>query len=123
MTERFFFDTYALVEIYKGNLDYRRYMQGIGMIITKLNIMEFVYFLIREGKENEIEEKMQKLNKYAIKYDDEILVNAAKMKHKNKKEKLSFIDCIGYFLAKKHGARFLTGDIKFKNKENVEFVG
>ena len=37
-------------------------------------------------------------------------------------EKLSFIDCIGYYLAKKNKAKFLTGDEKFKNMENVEFV-
>jgi len=44
------------------------------------------------------------------------------MKYKFKNQKLSFIDCIGYILAKKHKAKFLTGDEKFKGKENVEFV-
>ena len=40
----------------------------------------------------------------------------------NKKEKLSYVDCIGHCLAKEIGVRFLTGDQKFENKENVEYV-
>lgn len=122
MTEKFFFDTYALIEIYKGNLNYRKYMQDVGMILTKLNILEFVYFLIREGKEKEISESIEKLNKYVVGYDDKILLNSAKMKYENKRERLSFVDCIGYFVAKKYNVKFLTGDIKFKTKESVEFV-
>ena len=53
---------------------------------------------------------------------EDVLIKAAEMKFKFLKERLSFIDCIGYILAKKHGALFLTGDERFRNKENVEFV-
>jgi len=31
-------------------------------------------------------------------------------------------DCIGYVIAERNKMRFLTGDEKFKNKKNVEFV-
>lgn len=122
MTKRFFFDTCALIEIYKGNPKYLKYGTGVGMIITKLNLLEYIYFLIREKKEGDIKEGFENLNNYIIKYDDRTLLNAAHMKFKHKKEGLSYVDCIGYLLAKKHGVKFLTADGKFRNLENVEFV-
>ena len=39
-----------------------------------------------------------------------------------KDEKLSYADCIGYAVAAEFGIKFLTGDKKFRSKENVEFV-
>jgi predicted nucleic acid-binding protein len=122
MTEKLFFDTYALVEVSKGNPNYIKYKEGLKILLNKLNLMEFSYFLIREGCESEIKEFLEELLRFNVEYDDKILVESAKMKFKFSKEKLSFIDCIGYNLAKKHGAKFLTGDEKFKDKDNVEFV-
>ncbi len=122
MDDLYFFDTYALIEIYKGSKNYERYSKGINLILNKLNLMEYALFLIREGKENEIEDTFERLNNFNVDYSNDILIGAAKMKNKYAKEKLSFVDCIGYLLAKKHNAKFLTGDSKFENKENVEFV-
>lgn len=119
---KLFFDTYALIEVSKGNLKYEPYKEGIRIILNKLNILEYVYFLIREDKEEKVEDAFKELSKFNVDYDDKILEEAAKMKFKFIKEKLSFVDCIGYCLAKKHNVKFLTGDEKFKNKENVEFV-
>jgi len=31
-------------------------------------------------------------------------------------------DCVGYVLAIRNNLKFLTGDEKFENKKNVEFV-
>ena len=118
----YFFDTYALIEIYKSNPKYEKYQKDIGMIINKLNLLEYAYFFMREGRQSEVKEIFEKLSRFNVDYDNELLAEAAKMKLKFLKERLSFIDCIGYLLAKKHNAKFLTGDEKFKNKENVEFV-
>ncbi len=118
----YFFDTYALIEIYKSNPKYEKYQKYIGMIINKLNLLEYAYFLMREGRQSEVKEIFEKLSRFNVDYDNELLAEAAKMKFKFAKEKLSFIDCIGYILAKQHNAKFLTGDEKFRNKENVEFV-
>ena len=43
-------------------------------------------------------------------------------KLKYKKERVSYVDCIGHALALELGIRFLTGDEKFEDKDNVEFV-
>ena len=122
MTKRFYFDTYALIEIGKGNPKYETYKQDVMIILSKLNLLELSYYLFKEKKENEIKEIFERYLKYYVDYDQEAIIKAAEMKFKHLKERLSFIDCIGYFLAKKNNAKFLTGDEKFRNMDNVEFV-
>ncbi len=122
MIKRLFYDTYALIEIYKENPNYEKYKKGFKIILNKLNLLEFSYFLFREGRGNEAKEIISRFSKFNIDYDNEILLETAKMKFEHKKEFLSYIDCIGYLLAKKYNVKFLTGDEKFRDMENVEFV-
>lgn len=122
MYKKYYFDTYALIEISKGNPRYKRYKEGIKVLLNNLNLLEFSYFLIKEGKEKFVEETFRNFSRYNIDYDKEVLIEAAKMKFKFLKQRISFIDCIGYVLARKNNAKFLTGDEHFRNKANVEFV-
>ena len=48
--------------------------------------------------------------------------NAMFFRLQNKSLNLSYVDCIGYVLARSSGLKFLTGDIQFKDMSNVEFV-
>ena len=121
-TKRFYFDTYALIEIGKGNPKYSQYKEDVQMLLNKLNLFEVSFFLLKENKENETQGIFDNYSRFNVDYDEKDLINAAKMKFKFLQQRLSFIDCIGYILAKKHNAKFLTGDEKFRNKENVEFV-
>ena len=50
------------------------------------------------------------------------ILRASDFRRKYRKEKLSMTDCIGYAVAERSEMKFLTGDEKFKNKKNVEFV-
>jgi len=122
MTKILFYDTYALIEIYKENSHYEKYKRGFKIILNKLNLLEFSYFLFREGKGNETKEIVNRFLRFNIDYDEDLLIKAAEMKFKLLKERLSFVDCIGYLLAKKNNAKFLTGDEKFRDMKNVEFV-
>ena len=122
MVKQFYFDTYALIEISKGNPKYEPYKEGIKIMLNMLNMLEFSYFLVKEGKGDEVKEIFDKFSKFNVDYDQEILIKSAEMKFKSLKERISFIDCIGYNIAKKNNVKFLTGDEKFRHKENVEFV-
>ena len=122
MTKRFYFDTYALIEIGKGNPKYESYKNDVQILLNKLNLFEVSYFLLREDKENEIKGIFDNYLRFNVEYYENDLIDAAKIKFKFLRERLSFIDCIGYVLAKKHKAKFLTGDEKFRHKDNVEFV-
>lgn len=122
MIKKFYLDTYAIIEILKGNPNYEKYKKGIKVILADLNLMELSYFLIKEGREKEVKGVLDLFSKYKVDYNQDILTNAAKLKFKHLKERISFIDWIGYLLAKKNNAKFLTGDEHFRDKDNVEFA-
>lgn len=122
MSRPLFYDTYAIIEILKANPLYLPFKAGMAGFTSELNLMEAAYYLMKNGKENEIGAIVDTYSPYVVPVDMDVLLVAAKMKLKFLKERLSFVDCIGYVLAKKHNAKFLTGDEKFRHKENVEFV-
>ena len=117
----YFFDTYALVEVVKGNPNYNRFSEN-SFVTTTLNASEFYYFLLSNLTENKVNEIFNKFNFSYIEIDEESAIEGAKFRKKNYKRDLSYADCLGYILAKKKGLNFLTGDEFFKDVENVEFV-
>ncbi|MEK6898667.1 MAG: PIN domain-containing protein [Nanoarchaeota archaeon] len=118
----FFFDTYAFYEIIVGNSNYEKYKKDVVIITTKLNLMELHYGLLRtEGKEK-ADEKYDSYIQFAVEITDPIVKMANEFRLQNKEKKLSYVDCLGYTLAKAYNVRFLTGDMQFENMENVEFV-
>jgi len=118
----YFFDTYALFEVFHENKNYLIYTKNISMIMTKLNLMELHYSILRLYGEEKAEKAFNFFNKFCIEFDDEVIKEANAFRLKKYKRELSYVDCIGYILAKKFNARFLTGDEQIKDFENVEFV-
>ena len=117
----FFADTYALIEIIGGNLNYKPYLNNL-LLTTKFNLSELYYSLLKDyGKEA--------ADKYLILYSDFLIPISItsiqygmEFKLNHKKEKLSYVDCIGYALSVELNIKFLTGDEKFENKSNVEYI-
>ncbi len=120
-TNSFFFDSYAFFEILRGSNDYESYKK-FGIITTKLNIFELYLGVLRDVDENSAEENLNKYYPFVVDFDESVIKDAAKLKHKLNKRDLSMTDCIGYVLSKRLGIKFLTGDKQFENMENVEFV-
>lgn len=118
----YFFDIYAFFEIICGNPDYEKYKKDISIITTRLNLMELHYGLLRLYDKKIAEYYFDKFSKYTKYIDNEIIKKANEFKLLHKKKGFSYVDCIGYILAKKLNAKFLTGDREFENLENVEFV-
>lgn len=121
MIETFFFDSYALFEIIKGNNNYLKYLNE-NIIITKLNLFELYYGLLRESDEKIAATILNKYAEFAIDFDMNMIKQAAKFRLMHNKYKLSMTDCIGYITSIKLGIKFLTGDMQFENLPNVEFV-
>lgn len=121
MELKYFFDTYALIEILKKNKNYLPY-KNIKPIITKLNLMELHYSILKEVGKDYAEIIYQKFLPFVVEISDKAIKLANEFKLKHKKRKLSYVDCLGYILAKIYNVKFLTGDKEFKGMENVEFV-
>jgi uncharacterized protein len=121
MNKAYLFDSYAIIEITQGNSNYKPY-KGAICITTKLNMFEVFYSILKQYGE---EKSTLILNKYyptVIEYGKEIIKEAALLKVKHKKQKLSMADCIGYIIAKRYHVPFLTGDKEFEGMDNVEYV-
>ena len=118
MTEAYFFDTYAIIEIIAGNPNYKKYTDA-EIVLTKLNLFEIFYTFLKENLEK-ARFYMNKYRDFAIEFDANIIESAGFLKKSN--PRLSMADCIGYITALKNGIKFLTGDGGFENMPNVEFV-
>ncbi len=117
----YFFDTYAFIEIIRGNKNYAIFKKT-EMATTKLNLMEVYYWLLNKFGKEAADIFYDETVQYAIEIPDEIIKEAMIFRMKNKPKNLSYVDCIGYMLAKTNSLKFLTGDREFKGMDNVEFV-
>lgn len=120
MTE-YFFDTYAIIEILKGNPNYQHYTE-VDYAITQLNLIELHYYMLRTFGEKDAELALVQALKNVANFDESVITAANKFRFKNKSKKLSTADCIGYAYALKNGLIFLTGDREFEGLHGVEFV-
>ena len=121
MEQTFFFDTYALLEIFKGNIKFELYKK-CKTITSYLHLFELFYNLRKEYESDYILPFFEELKNYCIDIDFSWIVDAAEFRMKNKKFDLSYADYLGYVISKKLNIRFLTGDKQFKDLPNVEFV-
>lgn len=117
----FFCDTYALIEIAGGNQNYNKYTHGI-LVTSDFNLMELYYSLLKDYGKEVAERHFAEWAEFSVQISRDIIKKGMGVKLANKKEKLSYVDCIGYAYALETSISFLTGDSKFKNKIGVEFV-
>ena len=116
--ERYFLDTYALIEIIEGNKKFKDFLDSEIIIIIN-NLVELDYYLLRTYNE-----KREYYKNFFYPFCKEILLEdisrANDLKIKNKK--LSYTDCLGYVIAKRLEIKFVTGDEGFRNLDNVKFT-
>ena len=119
----FFLDTYAMIEIMKGNKNYEHCLDKV-LITTKYNLAELHYFLLTNFNLEVADLYLKKFSVYAIDFDIDVISKSMVFRKnlRSKKIKISYIDCIGYMVAIANKARFLTGDSHFHELPNVEFI-
>lgn len=121
MNETFFFDTYAIIEIMKGNEKYEKYKE-CGKITSLLNLLELYYALLKNYDEKMAEEYFGMFLPFLVPYNEETIKNAAKFRFRNIKNKFSYIDSLGYIISLENSVKFLTGDAHFEGVPDVEFL-
>lgn len=117
----YFFDSYAIIEMLKGNKNYSRYFKK-PIVITIFNLAEIYWAILKNFDKEKADNIYEYVKEFVVEISDEVMKKAMKFKIKNKKRNLSYADCIGYTYAIKNGLLFLTGDKEFENLKNVEFV-
>ncbi len=120
--ESFYFDSYAIYEIIIANPAYKRYTTGVSVITTKLNLMELYYGLLLTHNKEIAEKYYDIFAEYAVEIDDAVIKQAMEFRFANKHKNLSYVDCIGYTIARRRNTKFLTGDKEFKDMIGVEYV-
>lgn len=121
MTETYFFDSYAVMEILKGKSNYAVYKEK-NIVLTKLNLFEIYHNILYQFNEGLAEKVYEMYIPYVVDFGDDVIKQAAKFRLEHIKKRLSMTDCIGYVYSLKADIRFLTGDKEFEGFENVEFV-
>lgn|SRR3989344_1641882 len=117
--EVLFFDTYAIIEIIRGNPKYKFY-ENSTVITTIFNLAELDYNLRKDLPQEKVDEIISIYKDYIVLATTDDLKSASNLKLKNKQ--MSLPDTIGYSVAKRYNIKFLTGDEAFKDLPNVEFV-
>ena len=119
MPEIFFFDTYAFIEVIRGNPNYKRF-EPATIITTIFNLAELNYILRKEmsGEKADFYTEQYSVFKVDVTLEDIKTAMDFKTMHRS----FSIPDAVGYFVAKKYGAKFVTGDHGFEGLPNVEFV-
>lgn len=117
----FFFDSYAIIELVKGSVNYLKYKDE-EVTLTLFNLAEIYWSSLNDIGERGAEEIYEKYRPNVFEVDDDTLKEAIKFRKANKKQNLSYTDCIGYIYALRNNLKFLTGDKEFEGLDNVEFV-
>jgi len=117
----YFFDSYAIIELLKGNENYSKF-RDFPATISQWNLAEIYYNSIINLVLGNPEEIYNIYKDAVIEIDDDSLKEAMRFRKENKKKDVSYTDCIGYIYAMRNGLKFLTGDKEFENMPNVEFV-
>ncbi len=86
--------------------------------------MEVYYAVLRDYGEAAAEKAYSATAKYTVELRDDDLKKGMKkrLELRRKKVDLSYADALGYTVSLRLRLRFLTGDERFKDLENVEFV-
>jgi predicted nucleic acid-binding protein len=111
-----FFQGSEAGEVVKGYID-----DDQDPIVSTINLAEVYCWILRYHNERAAEEKRRAMKErcFLIDVDEEIAVNAAKIKH-NLKWGLG--DSIVYATAKRESSKVVTGDSDFKGVEDAIFL-
>lgn len=114
-------DTYALVEISKGNKRFSALLNE-EFAITDFTMAEFYALFYKESREDTAKYWHDKLSPYCRQVSRSTIIKALKYRVDNRKENLSVFDCVGYIFSLENNLKFVTGDQAFKYKEGVMFI-
>jgi predicted nucleic acid-binding protein len=116
----YFYDSYAVIEYFRGNEKYMKYFVEHSGVLTQANLIEIHHAILKQFSEADANRIAKILSQFVVVPTLDVIIEASKFRLR--KRDISFSDAIGYVYAKMHNMKFLTGDKEFESMENVEFV-
>ena len=121
---RFFLDSYAIMEYLSGNKRFAPYIDRGDWATSVFDLVEVYYAALRDQSEEYADRACLAFRPGMIEIKDEDVKAgmATRLRLRAKDLNLSYADALGYEMAKRTGAKFLTGDRAFSGLPEVEFV-
>jgi predicted nucleic acid-binding protein len=121
---KFFLDSYAIVEYLSGNTKFAPYVDRWNWATSILNLMEVYYVGLRDQSEVYADKAYLAFRPGVVEIEDRDVKAgmATRLRLKARGVNVSYADALGYEMAKRISAKFLTGDRVFSGLPEVEFV-
>ena len=119
---RFFYDSYSVLAYLSDRPGYAVYFEKNTGILTRLNLMEICYAMLRTHGARAAHEVIEAYSQYEVDFSLSDIEAAMKLRHELRNLELSYADALGYYISKKEGLDFLTGDKAFKGLPGVRFL-
>jgi uncharacterized protein len=118
----FFYDSYAIIEYLNNNPRFVPYFENHTGILTAFNLVEVYYSALLSAGKEKADVTFDILYPLVVEPSKVVLKQAMVFRMQQKKQKLSYADCVGYYIAQERKIKFLTGDKQFEGLKNVEFL-
>lgn len=108
-----------------GEKNFARYFtEQYSGALTKLNLMEIYYRAAKLHGHPAAKQIIDRFSKYLVDFDIDDIAGAMRLREELMKKRMdvSYVDALGYYLAKKMQMPFLTGDRYFRELDGVRFV-
>ena len=120
---KYFLDTYAIIEIQKGNPSYKKISEEQG-VTSVFNLAE-TYCILLGNSQVLAEKTFEVLSKRLVEIPLDNVKKAMRFRkefNEKNKAKLSYADAIAYTYATENNLTFVTGDDAFKHLYKVLFI-
>jgi len=119
---RYFYDSYSVLAYLSDRPGYAAYFEKNTGVLTRLNLMEVCYSILRAHGERAAHEVLEAYSSREIEFSLPDIEGAMKLRYELRNLELSYADALGYYISKKEGLKFLTGDRAFERLPGVEYI-
>lgn len=121
-----FYDSYAVLAYINGENAYVKYFDDkeVSGTLTKLNLMEIYFRTAKLHGHKAARQIIDRFSRYLIDFDIGDIAGSMRLREElmKKRTDISYVDALGFYLAKKMQILFLTGDRQFRELDGVRFV-